>query len=363
MLSKKPNQLKKKKFPANQRSPLWDYTKGITQSGLEKFLACREQFALGYIEGWTPRAFSTPLEFGSMIHFMLEQQFTGKEPVAIARAVTKSYHDTRKKTLDGLSYDALQLALTNAAVLFPLYVKYYEEEDAKYNWIQREHVFKLPHKFEPIGFTELPESKPGLRLWGPIQEIVLTGMRDGEYRNAKGQLGLFETKTKSSIDDIAIQDGLRADFQTMLYLYSLKREYAESPTEILYNVIRRPQLRLKQNEPLDVYGKRLAEDIQARPDWYFRRFEVTVLLEDIETFIETTLDPVLRQLLVWWESIKDSPFDRWGSPYHFRNLFALTNKYGKAPLYNLMILGRRNEYYQRSSPFPELEESSLEAVA
>jgi hypothetical protein len=228
--------------------------------------------------------------------------------------------------------------------MFPLYCQYYQEDDAKLKWLQREHVFKVPHKFL--------ESK------GVTKEAILTGMRDGDYRNPIGGLGLFETKTKSSIDDVAIQSGLRADLQTMLYLYSLRREYREEPGEILYNVIRRPQLRQKGNESLQAYGQRLTEDIKERPAWYFRRFEVTVLPGDLETFVSTTLDPVLRCLLEWWESIKDHPFDRWRSPYHYRNLAALTTGWGtRAPLYDLMILGNKSQYFRRSSPFPELEGS------
>lgn len=347
---KKPNPLKPKKISNYQRGPLWDWTKGITQSGLENFLACREQFALGYIEGWTSRAFSTPLEFGSLFHFMLEKIGTAP-PEDIAREVCKSYHDARKKTLKG-DHGDLQLALTNAETLFPLYVAYYQERDSKLQWLQREHVFKIDHWFT------IPNRDPQFQ-----QKITLTGMRDGEYRNIFGGLGLFETKTKSNIDDIAIQDGLRADLQTMLYLLSLRREYREEPSEILYNVVRRPQLRLKVNETLVEYGKRLREDISSRPDWYFRSYEVTVSPGDIDCFVETTLDPVLRCLLQWWDSISANPLSRWGSPYHYRNLSALMTRYGKCQLYNLMILGRKSEYYQRSSPFPELKEFSSLQVA
>ncbi len=167
---------------------------------------------------------------------------------------------------------------------------------------------------------------------------------------------MFETKTKSSIDDVAIQDGLRADLQTCLYLYSLRREYKREPRSILYNIVRRPQLRPKKDEHANTYKQRVAEDIKARPDWYFRRYEVTVVPGDLELFVETTLDPVLRQLLQWWESIKDNPFDRWASQYHYRSLPALMTKYGKAWHYNLTVRGLKNEYYRKSSPFPELGE-------
>lgn len=338
---KAPPTLRKK--PKYGFSPLWDWTQGVTQSSLESFMACREQFALGYVEGWSSRSFSVALEFGTLIHFMLEQLTTGDDPVIISRRVTRSYASSRKDTINPSDFGTMEQTLANAEAIFPHYVKHWQEYDAQVSWLKREHVFRIPHKF--------------LDFSGVTREVDLTGMRDGDIRDIAGGLGLFETKTKSSIDDIAIQDGLRADLQTCLYLYSLRREYREEPTNILYNIIRRPQLRIKKDEPMDVYKQRVSDDIAERPEWYFRRFVVTVVPGDIENFIETTLDPVLRQMYQWWESIKDDPFHRWASPYHYRSLPALMTKYGKAWHYNLSVRGLKNEYYQKSSPFPELHVS------
>lgn len=347
---KKPPTLRTK--PKVKMGPIWDYTKGLTQSALTTWLSCREQFSLQYLDGWTPRSFSAPLEFGSMIHFMLQAHTGSSSPEKIARDVTKSYEATRSKTLDQGSYQDLQKALTSAQALFPLYAEYYAKDDAKLSWVEREHVFKVPHKFSIGKSCEHGDHD--------YQKIDLCGMRDGDYRNPKGGLGLFETKTKSTIDDLAIQSGLRADLQTMMYLHSMRIEYKEEPVEILYNVIRRPGLVLGKNESLQEYGLRIASDIKKRPEWYFRRYEVTVLPGDVDTFIKTTLDPVLRCFLQWWESIEENPTEgRWLSPYHYRSLPALMTRFGKAPLYDLMILGRTAGYFRRSSPFPELEESLI----
>lgn len=343
-MAKAPGKLKKR--VQHPRGPNWDWTHGFTQSSIEAFLACREQFALSYIEGWTPRGFSVPLEFGTMFHLMLEKTGTDT-PARIARDVTQSYHDARKKTLNGDSFESFQQTLASVQAIFPLYCEYWTEDDAKVKWLDREHIFKLTHEFEDCE--------------GQIRTVPLTGMRDGDYVTKNGGVGLFETKTKSTIDDTAVQDALRADLQTMMYLYSLWKEKGKYPAEITYNVVRRPQLRKKDNETHQQFGERISDDIQSRPDWYFRRYRVTVVDGDIQSFIQTTLDPVLRLAYQWWGSIKDDPFQRWGSPYHFRNLLALTTRYGKAPLYNLMLRGRTNEYYRRSSPFPELNESLQEA--
>ena len=341
MAKKAPPKLRKK--PSYRMGPQWDWTSGVTQSSLESFMACREQFALGYVEGWSSRSFSVPLEFGTMIHLMLELSASGDDPVSIARKVTSSYSSSRKATLNPTDLGTLEQTLANAEAIFPVYVEYWNDYDSKIRWLQREHVFKFSHEFKTFE--------------GSIESINLTGMRDGDIRDKVGGLCLFETKTRSSIDDLAIQDGLRADLQTCFYLYSLAREYQEQPAGILYNIIRRPQLRIKKGESIDVYKERTIADVRERPDWYFRRYEVTVLPGDIDIFVGTTLDPVLRQLWQWWESLKDDPFHRWASPYHYRSLPALMTKYGKAWHYNLSVRGLKTEYYRKSSPFPELHVS------
>ena len=345
----------RKKKQQIRMGPLWDWSKGVTQSSLSLFASCREQFYLGYIEGWTKKGFQTALEFGTMFHLMLERVRNSSSPEEVAAEVCNSYEKARKPAHTKEDYEEMQLTLVKAQCVFPLYVEYYREADSKREWLKEEEVFKIPHKFA------MPAADGRSRAC----EVILNGVRDGDYRTPlKKILGVFETKTKSQISDPAIQDGLRADLQTMLYLLSAQRQYKETPGEVLYNVIRRPGLLLRKNDDYKMYYERVRADILDRPEWYFRRYEVTVLPEDIQTFIDTTLDPLLRCMIQWWESIEKNPSDRWLSPYHYRNLAALETKYGMAPLYDLMIRGKVREYFQRSSPFPELEGcSSLQETA
>jgi hypothetical protein len=362
---KRPKSARPKKPPRKRDPvPLWTWASGITQSALSQFTNCPEQFSLNYVEGWTPRSFSAPLEFGSVFHLCLQAQglkaTRSLSPEKIAQDVTKTYEANRRPLLkspeDG---QALSKCLAQIEAVFPLYYRHYQQDDRKQTWTAREKKFQLEHTFdrqEPwVGQTRLP-----VKI-----KVLLRGMRDGDYQlrvGGKLRRGLFETKTKSELNDLEIQSGLRADLQTMFYLYAMKLEYGEYPCEVLYNCVRRPGLVYNPNkENLKDYKDRIQRDIQDRPQWYFKRWEVTVLPEDIDTFVATTLDPILRLMYFWWESVSDRPFDRFLSPYHYRSLTALYTKYGRAPLYNLMILGRQAEYYRRSSIFPELEESGQAA--
>lgn len=336
------------------RKPLWDWTKGITQSGLDRFNSCREQFSLEYIDGYTSRAFSVPLEFGTIIHLAIQRQEeikSRKSADDLIREICEAYHKARFPQLRGrLDQDSMAKTLAMAEVLFPLYYEHNVEDDALQKWTSREHLFEVPY--------EIP-------LAGGIgsAKVTLRGIQDSTYRTKKKDLlGLFETKTKSQIDDNAIASGLRADLQSMFYLNALQIETGETPKELLYNIIRRPGQKYLDRDTYATFKLRIKDDIKKRPSYYFRRWEVNVIASDIEQFRTRVLDPALRLMLQWWESVKDYPFDRWRSPYHFANLSALHTKYGSATMYGLMVLGRRKDYFVRSSVFPELDNVTSKAA-
>lgn len=338
------------------KKSLFDWTRdGITQSSLTRFQACREQFALEYVNGYTPRGFSVPLEFGTIIHLALERQelIGTKHTTAedVIGNITESYHNARFPQMKSkLDQESMTKTLAAADVLFPIYHKHMIEDDAKQQWIAREQLFNVPYEF-PIA-SGLGSAKINLR-----------GMRDGTYRTLRGShLGLFETKTKSQIDDNQIQAGLRADLQTMFYLFTLFLETGEYPKQVLYNVIRRPGQKFLERDNYVSFKQRIKDDITKRPDYYFRRWEVNILKHDLDTFKRTVLDPGLSVMLQWWESVKDHPFDRFKSPLHFVSLPALYTKYGVAAMYGLMVSGRVRDYYIRSSVFPELAPEKLLAA-
>lgn len=337
-----------------QRKPLWDWTKGITQSSLTNFQACREQFSLAFVEGHTPRGFSIPLEFGTIIHLAIERQDRiGHKRVTALDVITEiceDYHKARFPQLKSrLDIDSMVKTLAAAEILFPLYHKHVREDDEKQKWIKREQLFNVPYEFTLV--DQINSAKINLR-----------GMRDGNYRTIRRKcLGLLETKTKSQIDDNQIQAGLRADLQTMFYLFTLFLETGEYPKEVLYNVIRRPGQKFLVRDNYVSFKQRIKDAITSKPDYYFRRWEVNVLEADLKQFKRTVLDPGLAVMHQWWESVKNHPFDRFKSPLHFVNLNALYTKYGVAPMYGLMVLGRVRDYYTRSSVFPELDHAASAA--
>jgi len=129
---------------------------------------------------------------------------------------------------------------------------------------------------------------------------------------------------------------------------------------VLYNVVRRPAIRpsKRKMESLREFAQRLREDVAERPDFYFHRWEVNLEPGDLPEWQCACLDPILRSLVQWWDSIKGHPFEPWKSPLHYRRPFGI---------YDGMASGRRGDFFEHitsgsyaglvqiATVFPELE--------
>lgn len=335
-----------KKIPS-----LWSLEDGITQSALTTFEQCPEQFSLKYIDGWTSKRISIPLEFGSVMHLAIEKQFKYSSPEETIEIVTEAYRQNRIATLyNPAERDTLEYLLWLAKITFPAYCKYWEQDDISTTWIIREGQFSVPYQVEtPSG----------------IREVLLRGMRDGLYRSPiSGTLGVFETKNKSRISESEIRDGLRADMQTLFYGFSSFLETGEHPGEVLYNIIRRSDIYRRKSESIPILMKRIKKDMEKKPAHYFMRFKVDVLQSDFKQFKELTLDPLLRRFIIWWDSIKKnpSPLQRKKSLHHYRSLQHLIGKYGKADMWPILVENNTRGFRRRLEVHPELEESFQDSL-
>lgn len=326
------------------QTPTWTMPEGITYSALSTWDECPEQFALKYIEGLTSKKLSIPLEFGSIIHYMIENQFNSSSPQEVAETVGQQYRETRRKKLThSHDKDTLDVLLALAYVTFPQYCDYWTTDDKSLDWVSREEKFEVDYE---VPFPD-----------GTTYPLKLKGMRDGVYRN-KNDLGIFETKTKSRVSPDEIINGLHSDMQTMIYVLATMLQTKEEPKEVKYNIIRRSGLTFRKNDTLQTYSDRVEEDIIKRPDFYFQRYRVTITKDDISTFMLHSFDPTLRLFIQWWESVKNdlSMEGRFHSPYHRLNSRNLIGKYGKTDMWDA-IFKRRTGYFYREVAFPELNDS------
>jgi len=78
---------------------------------------------------------------------------------------------------------------------------------------------------------------------------------------------------------------LRGNVQVLQYVEGARR-LGYDPRCVVYDVARKPTIRVKQTETIEQYADRLAQDAIDRPDFYFARREVPILEDELARFRE-----------------------------------------------------------------------------
>lgn len=335
--------------------PLWTPGSGITYSALSTFLQCREQFRLAYVEGWSPKGTPDSLEFGSVFHYFCEHfDFEQYNQTESRSFLEKSINQFRHEIL--LDWKERGIILTDemgrllevALLMFRCYILIQPSNHIR--WIAREETFSVPISV-PIGRT--------LDGSSPVRTINLRGKRDGifYFSDDPANIWLFETKTKSIIDDEGLTLSLSMDLQTSLYAIAAELQTGKQIHGVLYNVIRRPRSAPKSGESLQAYLSRLESNVLDSPSHYFHRRTIKYEPNDLRQFRYTILEPMLNQLLDWWEALSTSPSSptKPNTMLHYANPEALYNRYGRCQLFELLATGNTMAYKRREHVFPELQ--------
>lgn len=328
---------KRSKYPLVHKGVSWekyDIEKhGISQGLLTKFDHCRQD-AKWWTQGLTRMGDpSLALSFGIITHAALELAYRDIQIGKLKKSPTQkrinkyldSIEQTWKQENPRATADLntiLSTALGFAGSVLPTYFDLYPE-DFSVEWVSIEQEIDIPYK--------LPDGR----------RTRLVGKMDGVYRD--GGIWLLETKTKSRIDEAFIADWLPMDLQTNWYMYAIRKTLKKRPRGVLYNIIRRPQLRLKQKETSTQFAVRCAQDVIERPEWYFYRFKCKVGVGDLLRF-QGELEERVTAFYDWWQ----------GRGAHYRNSNGCETKYGICEWFGACT-GRLEDYKMRDKLFPELE--------
>ena len=106
--------------------------------------------------------------------------------------------------------------------------------------------------------------------------------------------------------------------------------------KVIYDVTRKPSIRVKQNESIAEYAVRLADDTQARPEFYYQRREVTVLDQDLEQFLVQRL-AIARMILYYRQSARKLAQPEWAWVRNCNGMTCRCCEYSSFCLQNLTV--------------------------
>lgn len=339
--------LKRVKVQKNGKSFRDIVKDGVTYSFLSEFFGtCREQARLSYVEGYGQAGVCDALEFGQLFHSCCEASAAAGNCAISSYKVTADYiaQKLKREKIAKKSIEELKVLARIVSVLYPAYWGHWQRHEGlefqgNTKFIAQEKAFTIKH--------ELPSGNV----------IPIRGRFDAILRKGNGKLWLMENKTKSRIDAEGLTSVLSSmDLQTMLYCLAIRKEYGETPEGVLYNVIKKPGLRQKIGETTEEYLARIQQDVEDKPNDYFMRWHVAIREKDLLDWEARSLNPMLEQVWVWWDSIKQNPLDPWKSPHHFINPEGLYTRYGKSRYFDLLTRGapvglvKREPYVAPTSP-------------
>jgi RecB family exonuclease len=274
----------------------------LTTTRLAAYRRCPRQHLYRYELGLSRIREQAPLRLGAAFHSGLESHNRGADAETAIQRATADY-----EVLPDWA-DPLEWIIERETIhqLLAGHFWRYSQDDLVF--VEVERAFDIPLVNPGTGATS--------------RTFTLAGKIDGIVRLGDGRLAVLEYKTSG--EDISA-DGeywmrLRCDPQISQYVLAA-RAIGHDVATVLYDVTRKPTIRLRKNESVEEYSSRLLTDIGQRPDYYFARREVPRLEDELAEY----------QHELWQQAnqLRDSQrCNRW-----FRNISKMTRGYCQfAPL-------------------------------
>lgn len=288
----------------------------ITNSKRCTFLDCQYRYFLEYERRLSPVSEAAYFVWGALIHECLEAVDNGiSTENFIEGERTRIEESTEILTEKQITQMDLFLNLLQY-VMDAYLLKYYEKDLARYETLGAERIFEL----------ELPS---GAIFKGKIDRVV----RD----TVTGETYIWEIKTAAMTGDTYWQ-AIQIGSQPIGYLLAAQRCYGFQVTKVIYDVLKKPQIRQKVHEPDADFYIRVGEAYLLGRDKYFERRPITKTQQQIDTYYYE-IDQVARDIM--WHTKEGS--------------FAMhhpTNKKGGCCYYPICVNGEHSEaedmFYMRN---------------
>ena len=268
---------------------------GLTQSLITAYMNCRKRFLLK-LNRYTSASKNKTTLFGNIVHRVLElmyeatQEHTKLNWSRFIEIAISTHEQHEQDNYIGVTPEDIQFAQVVANVMLLAYVNYYTED------------------FTDKRFTDTEEEISVLFL-KPFRTRLLMKL-DGCY-NTKGKapkVWLMEHKTRSRISEETLMKRLSYDFQNLTYVTIVEEAREINIDGVLYNIIRKPQIRQRKGETAHEFATRLKEDIEKRPEFYFMRYEIPYTKADKKSFRAELFETILsiRESLTKCKQTRDN---------------------------------------------------------
>lgn len=283
----------------------------LSHSSIQTYLDCRQKFKLDKIDKLTTKKRKDYFLFGEAIHKFLELHYKGvPQPLEGIKAI----YDKARKSGTLTADDEHKLSVDEATVtgIAKAYPRFYKGDSDRFTKYVPEHQFTVDFPtFQFVGFIDM---------------LVL---------DAAGDWWVFETKTASpQVLNNDYIDRVKIDSQVSGYMFAAKKLLGVMPRGVLYNVIKKPSIRLKRGESRVAFCTRVEQEYTkfGQMKEYFVRHELLVDHSQVKRWLKMT-DKIGREIIEYFKSEENVAFP-------MRNTGQCIGKYGACPYLEICITNK-----------------------
>jgi hypothetical protein len=213
----------------------------ISNNSTSIFRSCPKKYYFRYIKGLEPYKKSPALTLGSILHSGFDMYYNGFSNEEVARFIGKTADEEIAKASPDTAEDLVIMKYT----LLGMWLNY------------------------PKDLSIFSEIKPELKLKLTFSNGVVAVIKVDGLVTKDGKLWIRELKT-TGLTFTQFSQRCRTSSQGTFYPFCLRR--LGYPVEgIIYDYVKKPQLRKGMHEDKDQFGYRIMQSYREKPDYYFQR--------------------------------------------------------------------------------------------
>lgn len=238
----------------------------FNNSAIQEFLTCNAKFRHSYLRKMFPRKKQDFFVFGEALHRFKEVFYRTQDGKLALKQVGDIFEKVDKGLLNREETHSLMVDLQTALGIATAYPLFYKQDFDEYDKFltEQKFCFKLEN---------------GHEYFGTIDCLL---------KDHAGDWWIGETKTAaaSTINDDYFER-VKIDSQVSGYMHGGKSILGFFPRGVIYDVIKKPSIRLKMGESLSAFQKRVFQEYTqfAKEKEYFQRQQLMVATHRLDEWL------------------------------------------------------------------------------
>jgi len=289
----------------------------VSHTQLSMFQECPAKYRHYYLRKMRQVKRPTYFILGSAVHAFIEKYYTTRDEALARRAVDTEFGKVDRALLNAEEVHSLEVDRQIALGICEAYPGFYAQDFDQYQKFICEQQFSIK-----------------------LGDHEYMGFIDVMVQDAAGDWWIMETKTASAQAlNADYFERVQIDSQVTGYMYGAKEILGSFPRGVIYNVIKKPSIRLKSGETHQAFQRRVFQEYKqfGKEKAYFTRQELMIGKIQLTRWLKNT-----KHCTDWLSSLVVQRSKVW--PMHTG---ACTSKYGTCPWLNACVTGAYNRMLYR----------------